>query len=159
MKAVIDEEVLQKITQICEEKGVHIIEAALRGGASRRRLEIFIDSETGVTHTHCHEISRAIDNAFENTDFIDSVEHIDVSSPGADSPLKFGWQYTKHTGRTLEGVLKTGTAFKGKILSSDADAVTIEPEVDKKTLKRHQKPEPQILPFNEIKSANIALKW
>jgi len=159
LKSAIDDEILQKIADICENHGVHIVEASLRGGASRRRLEIFIDSETGITHNHCHDISRAIDDAFENTDFIDSVEHIDVSSPGADSPLKFSWQYVKHAGRTLEGVLKNGTAFKGKILSSDDAAVTIEPEVDKRTLKRHQKPEPQIVPFSEIDLAKIALKW
>ncbi|MES2766870.1 MAG: hypothetical protein V4642_13430, partial [Bacteroidota bacterium] len=157
MKTAIDEEILQKITSICEEKGVHIVEASLRGNPMKQRLELFIDSEDGVTHTHCHAISRAIDDAFENTDFIDSVEHIDVSSPGADSPLKFSWQYVKHAGRTLEGSLKNGTAFKGKILSSDSNAVTISPEVDKKTLKRHQKPEPQILPFADIDYSDLTI--
>jgi ribosome maturation factor RimP len=159
LKAVLSPEIEQKIAEICENHGAHLVGAALRGGTLRRRLEIYIDSETGVTHNHCHDVSRAIDDAFENTDFIDSVEHIDVSSPGADAPLKFSWQYIKHEGRTLEGILKDGTAFKGKILGSDENAVTIEPDVDKKTLKRHQKPEPLALSFSDIETAKIALKW
>ncbi|HYF04487.1 MAG TPA: hypothetical protein VEC36_13980 [Patescibacteria group bacterium] len=155
----IEENILETIRQTCEENGVHLVSAALRGGSTRQRLEIFIDSENGVTHENCQNVSHALDEKFENTDFIDAIQHIDVSSPGADSPLLFSWQYKKHTGRTLEGVLKNGTAFKGKILESDDVAVTIEPEVDKKTLKRHQKPEPIPLPFDEIKKAQIVLNF
>ena len=88
-----------EIQRIVESLGFLFIEAVIRGNDRQHVLEIFVDSESGVSTDDCAEISRAINEFFElNEDQIGNYR-LDVSSPGVDRDLKYLKQYPKHLNR------------------------------------------------------------
>ena len=82
--------------------GAEVIEIILRGDPTRRVIELFVDSEAGVSLHLCQEISKSLIQEIEKSALAVGSYRLDVSSPGIDRPLKFPWQYRKHTGRTME---------------------------------------------------------
>ena len=65
------------------------------------RIFVDIDGDNGVTIDDCIELSRAIENGLnrEEEDF-----ELNVSSAGADSPLKMPRQFRRHVGRDVSVV-------------------------------------------------------
>ncbi len=77
------------------------------------QIEIYIDGDNGLAIHDCVELSRFIEKSLdrEQEDF-----SLEVSSPGALSPLKSLRQYKKHLGRDLEIELLDGTKKEGKLI-------------------------------------------
>jgi ribosome maturation factor RimP len=50
-------------------------------------LRLFIDTEGGVGHELCAEVSRAVGDALDALDFIEPSYNLEVSSPGLERPL------------------------------------------------------------------------
>ena len=68
----------------------------------------------------------------ELEEIIDVAFVLEVSSPGADSPLKFERQYTKNIGRTLKVTLEDLSEVKGTLTQVSNGKITLEPEAKKK---------------------------
>ena len=161
-KIPVPAEVQHFIKECCEEQNVHLIETYLRGNTPRQILEVFIDSENGVTHEDCKIISDIIDAKFEETDFMDSVASVEVSSPGADRPLEYRWQYRKHIDRMLESKLKDGSTVKGKLISVDDHGFTLKLDLTKKEIqeaKKNKMPLERTISFDDVAESRIVLKW
>ena len=105
MKLSLPDHIHEQIQELCRQNEVHLLEAVLRGSPQKMLLEIFIDSETGILHSHCKNIGKSLNDISETDEFLAKVTQIEVSSPGADQPLQYEWQYPKHIGRTLECTL------------------------------------------------------
>lgn len=116
------------------------------------RIMLFIDGDQAVTIDDCVKLSRHIESGLdrETEDF-----ELQVSSAGADQPLKFPRQYPKHTGRTL-AVKTTEGIFKGKLESCDQLGLTLLIPADKKKKKEEEK---ITLTFDQIVEAKIELTF
>ena len=92
------------------------------------RIMVFIDGDTPVTIEDCVKLSRLVDAKLdrEQEDY-----ELQVSSAGADQPLKMARQYPKHTGRTLNVQTETGV-LKGKLESCDSNGIGLLIPADKK---------------------------
>ena len=89
------------------------------------RIYVDIDGDNGVTIDDCIELSRAIEGQLDRDeeDFA-----LDVSSAGADQPLKLTRQYRKNVGRELEVVTVDGERAEGTL--EDASDEGIIPAVE-----------------------------
>src|SRR5437867_1520761 len=81
--------------------GVHLIDLVMKTDRRDRLVEIYIDSEQGITTETCSEVSREVDRLIASAGIVPDSYRLTVSSPGIARPLKYAWQYRKHIGREL----------------------------------------------------------
>jgi ribosome maturation factor RimP len=93
------------------------------------RIYIFIDGDHGVTIADCVELSRCIESNLdrESEDF-----ELNVSSSGADQPIRLPRQYLKNTGRSLQVKLSDDKTVTGKLNEVNENGIVIEIKEDKK---------------------------
>ena len=103
-----------------------LVEALLKPG---NRVYVFIDGDHGVTIDDCVKVSRMLEKSLdrETEDF-----ELNVSSAGADQPLRMPRQYPKNIGRSLHIKLADEKELKGKLMSTDENGITLLTEGDKK---------------------------
>lgn len=85
-------------------------------------VELTIDSDSSVSIEECVELSRRINEAFEDTDEDFSLT---VSSAGIGQPLRVLRQYLKLIGRPVEVLLAGGTKILATLLAADAESITL----------------------------------
>jgi ribosome maturation factor RimP len=95
-------QIFNRIEEIVSSHGFLLIDINFRGDHHLRILEIYIDSEKGITTVDCSNVSRAINEVVENEKLMESSYRLDVSSPGVERPLKYLAQYIKHINRKFE---------------------------------------------------------
>ena len=105
-------------------------------------IEIYIDSDTGVTIDHCVELSRFIESRLDR-----DVEDFELSvlSWGLTGALKMDRQLQKYVGKEVEAKTKETGKVKGKLVGFDADKVEIEPAPKKASKKKPVVEQPNLL--------------
>jgi ribosome maturation factor RimP len=86
-------------------------------------IVVELDNDKGISIDDCISVSRAIEHNLdrEAEDF-----SLQVTSPGADKPLKVWRQYVKNLGRSVEVTLLDGKVETGKMISVTDDGITLE---------------------------------
>ncbi|MBY0425831.1 MAG: ribosome maturation factor RimP [Cytophagales bacterium] len=113
-----------------------------------KKINVYIDSDGPVTIEDCTKLSRKINKAAEEENLIEGDYTLEVSSPGAESPLLFNRQYKKNIGRNFKVEQQDKTVIEGKLIHADESTVQIEVTVKKNTTIVE-------IPFSEIKKANV----
>lgn len=116
--------------------------------AKTKRINVFIDSDGPLTIEDCTKLSRLINKAAEEENLIEGDYTLEVSSPGADAPLKFLRQYVKHIGRNLKVEKNDKTTVQGKLISANENQINLE-IIEKKNSTTVE------IPFSDIKKANV----
>ncbi|MCF8382601.1 MAG: ribosome maturation factor RimP [Chlorobium sp.] len=91
-------------------EGVYLVRLQVKGSGKHRKIEVLLDSDTGIRIDQCSFFGRRIREQIE----IDieqpalTGEDFDlvVSSPGLGEPVLMPRQYIRHTGRLLKVVYK-----------------------------------------------------
>lgn len=124
------------------------------------KLEVFVDSDSGVTFEKCQRISRYLESFLDEDLMLGDNYTLEVSSPGIGRPLKLPRQYRKNIGRDVEVTLKEGNVKKGKLVDVTDFAATLEELVVTKVGKKKKKELVQtIIPFEDIKKALIQISF
>ena len=115
------------------------------------RIYVDIDGDNGVTIDDCIALSRAIESQLDRDeeDFA-----LDVSSAGADQPLKLTRQYLKNIGRDVEAVTFDGEKLEGELVAADDEQFTIRTKGTKK-----QAPHEVVLQRRDMKSTRVVIKF
>ncbi len=87
--------------EVLEGTGLFVVDVAVRGAEGRRVVEVFVDGPAGAGIEELAETSRRLSFALDTEDAIPGSYRLDVSSPGADRPLKDPRQYPRLVGKTL----------------------------------------------------------
>jgi ribosome maturation factor RimP len=124
-------------------------------------LEIFLDSDSGMTFEKCQRISRALEATIDAEKWLGEEYTLEVSSPGISRPLKFPRQYKKNIGRTLELMLVNEDSIKTGILKEATEAhIVVEITTKVKEGKKNRTDIQQITaPYATIKKAIIKLSF
>ena len=144
----------ENIVQIAEEitslSGFFLIDIVIRGTERNRVIEVFIDGEKNITAKDCAEISRKLNEVFEEKEVIKAVYRLDVSSPGIDRPLLYLKQYPKHINRKFEITYNCGDEekkLKGTLIKVEDENFTF---LTKKE---------QIINFKDIINAKVLISF
>ena len=115
------------------------------------RIFVDIDGDNGVTIDDCIALSRAIEGQLDRDeeDFA-----LDVSSAGADSPLKLTRQYVKNIGRDVEVVTFDGQKCEGALTAADDSGFVIRTRGTKK-----QAPQELRMEYKDVKSTRVVLQF
>ena len=124
------------------------------------KLEVFVDSDSGLTLDKCQRISRYLESFIDEEGWFDGKYTLEVSSPGLSRPLKLKRQYKKNIGRELEVSLNDGTKKTGVLKAVGEELITLEETVVLKEGKKKKKSVVQTeLPFDRIKKTFVAISF
>lgn len=119
---------------------------------SDSRIYVFIDSDERVIIEDCIRISKYVEGNLdrEAEDF-----ELNVSSYGANQPLKFPRQYVKNMGRLIEVEKNDASIVEGTLTLADDQSITVVVPAKK---KKDTPLEVSIL-YSEIKEAKIKISF
>ncbi len=134
-------------------KGIFLIDVLVRGQRNDLLVEVFVDGDTGVDAGTCAEISRALGKDLDGSVLAGETYTLTVSSPGLDRPLKFPRQYTKHVGRGISVMVRSGASterLRGVLVAAGDRSIQVQPEPRGTTRE---------ISFVEIVEAKIEPRW
>ncbi len=136
-------EIVKKVTELTNEvvkdTEIEIFDIEYVKEGPRYFLRIFIDKENGINIQDCEKVSRAVEPLIDEADFIKPAYILEVSSPGADRPLKKDSDYEKYSGKIID--LKLYKAidgikeFQGELMGLSDDKETIKLVIDNKEVE------------------------
>ncbi|WP_078554617.1 ribosome maturation factor RimP [Bacillus alkalicellulosilyticus] len=117
-------------------------------------LRVYIDSDNGVDIEECGKVSEQLSEKLDETDPIKQAYFLEVSSPGAERPLKNEKDLHKSVGKnvyvTTYEPIDGEKAFEGVLLSFDGKELIIEVKI--KTRKKAV-----TIPHEKMASARLAI--
>jgi ribosome maturation factor RimP len=130
-------------------------EIELSRAGRRRVLRVVVDSEEGVDLDACAELSRVISDKLDESDAMGEGEYqLEVTSPGAERPLKEHRHYVRAAGRLARFQLHEGGDLVARILTVDDDGLDLEvPGV------KGRKPTARRVAFDEIAKARVEIEF
>lgn len=93
------ENIQNLVSEIIAGSDIFLVDIVVRGERTGKVIEIFIDTDAGISLEECARISRELSAKLDETDIMAGRYRLDVSSPGLDRPLKIRRQYEKNIGR------------------------------------------------------------
>ncbi|MBN3035161.1 MAG: ribosome assembly cofactor RimP [Bacteroidales bacterium] len=120
------EKILKLLEGILSSRKLFLVDVKIRKG---NLIEIFIDSDSGVTIYECADVSRAIEALLDRDteDF-----ELRVSSPGLDQPFKTHRQLLKYIGSKIMVKQLDGSEITGKLEEADELHLLVKPDRVKK---------------------------
>ncbi len=113
-------------------------------------LRIFVDKDGGIDIDECGRISEYVSEMLDKNDPISGAYFLEVSSPGAERPLKKPEDVRKAVGKhvfiTTYEPVGGAKEFEGRLLSFEDDVVVVE-EGKKKVS----------VPYSKVASARLAV--
>lgn len=113
-------------------------------------LRIYVDKEGGIDIDDCGLISEYMSQKLDENDPIDEAYFLEVSSPGAERPLKKADDVRKAVGKdvfvTTYEPIGGSKEFEGKLLSFDNDELVI-------VFGKKQ----ATVPYDKVASARLAI--
>jgi ribosome maturation factor RimP len=156
--------ILSKVTEIVEEM-VHpildelhleLVDVEYVKEGPNWFLRVYIDKDTGVDIDECAVVSEKLSEKLDEVDPISENYFLEVSSPGAERPLKKDKDFEKAIGKnvyikTYEPIEKEKT-FEGVLTAFDGKTVTVEVKIKtrKKTI---------VIPYEKVAKARLAVSF
>ena len=115
------------------------------------RIFVDLDGDNGINIDDCIEVSRAIENSLnrDEEDF-----ELNVSSAGADSPLKMPRQYRRHVGRELSVEPFEGAKVEGILTEAGDSQFTIKTKGSKKEPSKEL-----TFAYEDVKTARVIIRF
>ncbi|MEH7177178.1 ribosome maturation factor RimP [Neobacillus vireti] len=147
--------VVEELAQpIIQELALELVEVEFVKEGKNWFLRVYIDKENGVDIEDCGIVSERLSEKLDELDPITQNYFLEVSSPGAERPLKKAKDFEKAIGKNV--FIKTyepidgEKGFEGTLLDYNGEIVKIEMKI--KTRKKVIE-----IPFEKVASARLAI--
>lgn len=119
--------VTELLTPILEEMKLELVDIEFKKEGTNYFLRVFIDNETGnIDIEDCGTLSERLSQRLDEVDPIPMAYFLEVSSPGAERPLRnerdFHKALGKHVHITTKEPVGGNTVFEGELVAFDTDA-------------------------------------
>ncbi|WP_316568522.1 ribosome maturation factor RimP [Neobacillus sp. YIM B06451] len=155
---------MSKVTEVVEELatpivndlGLELVDVEYVKEGRDWFLRLYIDKENGVDIEECGTVSERLSEKLDELDPIPHNYFLEVSSPGAERPLKKEKDFINSIGKNV--FIKTyepidgEKSFEGTLLEYDGQTVKLEIKV--KTRKKTVE-----IPFEKVASARLAVTF
>jgi ribosome maturation factor RimP len=109
--------------------GMDLESVRVTAAGRRRLLRVVVDSDRGVSLDDAAVVSRSLSAALDAVAVMGDFPYtLEVSSPGVDRPLTDSRHWRRAVGRLVRVPVADSGAVAGRILSADADGVTMDVE-------------------------------
>ena len=156
MSKKVTEIVEEMAAPILEELNLELVEVEYVKEGRNWFLRVYIDKENGVDIEECGIVSEKLSEKLDEKDPISNNYFLEVSSPGAERPLKKDSDFIKAVGKNVH--IKTyepidnEKEFEGILKNFDGDMVTVEIKI--KTRKKEI-----TIPYDKIAKARLAISF
>ncbi|OCA89599.1 ribosome maturation factor RimP [Pradoshia sp. D12] len=156
MSKKVTEIVEEMAAPILEELNLELVEVEYVKEGRNWFLRVYIDKENGVDIEECGIVSERLSEKLDEKDPISNNYFLEVSSPGAERPLKKDSDFMKAVGKNVH--IKTyepidnEKEFEGILKDFDGDTVIIEIKI--KTRKKEI-----TIPYDKIAKARLAISF
>ena len=138
------EAVRNEAGQVAGRNNAFVVDIALRGDRGSALIQVFVETDKGVTVDECAKISRELVQTLDDKNVISGRYRLEVSSPGLDRPFTSFKQYTRNVGRQLRIVkISNGIQVSGRLQAASDLSIEL------------QTPDGQslVIPISEIQEA------
>lgn len=146
IKSVVEE----MVRPFLDENGFELVDIEYVKEGSNYFLRVFVDKEGNIDIDECGRISEYLSEKLDQNDPIPDAYFLEVSSPGAERPLKKPEDVRKAVGKhvfvTTYEPIDGSKEFEGKLLAFEGDELVV--EIGK---KKHA------LPYAKVASARLAI--
>ena len=100
-----------------------------QSGHSGRTLRISIDRIEPITIEDCERVSRVAGPLIDHSNYIDGPYDLEVSSPGAERPLRSHGDYERFNGKRVNVRYRTGeaeTIVEGQLVAVDGAGIAVQ---------------------------------
>lgn len=140
------------IHQLIENSDIYLVDVLISESKIRKKITVFLDTDEGIKIDDCSKISHQLGLKLE--EIIENAFVLEVSSPGADSPLKMERQFLKNIGRTLKVITVEEEEIKGVLVNFLNNEIEIQPEKKKKLVFDSKK-----IKLEKIKEAKVIISF
>ncbi|SIS56452.1 ribosome maturation factor RimP [Virgibacillus pantothenticus] len=144
------------VLPILEQKNLELVDVEYVKEGKNWFLRVYIDKEGGVDITECGEVSEELSEQLDQRDPISDAYFLEVSSPGAERPLKKKQDFVENINKQvyvkLYEPIHGEKVYEGKLIDFTNDVLTISYKV--KT--RNQTVE---IPFDKVAKARLAVTF
>jgi ribosome maturation factor RimP len=117
--------------------GMDLESVRVTAAGRRRLLRVVVDSDRGVSLDDAAAVSRDLSAALDSVAVMGEFPYtLEVSSPGVDRPLTDLRYWRRAVGRLVRVTVANSGPVVGRIISADADGVTLDVEGDPRTRRR-----------------------
>ncbi|MEW5321146.1 ribosome maturation factor RimP [Geobacillus thermoleovorans] len=154
MSKKVTETVEQLVTPILDEMGLELVDIEYVKEGKNWFLRVFIDSDDGVDIEQCGAVSEKLSEKLDEVDPIPHNYFLEVSSPGAERPLKKAKDFAKAMGKhvyikTYEPI-EGEKQFEGELTAFDGTTVTL-------LVKERGRQKTVAIPYEKVASARLAV--
>ncbi|CEH31954.1 hypothetical protein AM501_20830 [Aneurinibacillus migulanus] len=140
----------EMVAPILEEENLELVEIEYKKEGSNWFLRVYIDKEGGVDIEDCGRVSEKLSKKLDEIDPIPGAYFLEVSSPGAERPLKkeqdFERAVGKHVHVTTYEPINGSKVFEGELVSYDG-----------KQLEIKEAKASALIPRDKVASARLAI--
>jgi len=100
-----------------------------QSGQSGRTLRISIDHNEPITIEDCERVSRVAGPLLDHANLIQGPYHLEVSSPGAERPLRTHHDYERFNGKRVNVRYRSGEAeavVEGQLVAVDSAGIAVQ---------------------------------
>ncbi|SDG99107.1 ribosome maturation factor RimP [Alteribacillus persepolensis] len=141
---------------ILEEMNLELVDVEYKKEGKNWFLRLFIDGEDGVDIEECGKVSEQLSEKLDEEDPIQGMYYLEVSSPGAERPLKNASDIQRSIGKhvyvTTYEAIDGDKAFEGCLQDFDGDTLTIEGKVKQKNVVYK-------VPYDKVAKARLAVQF
>ncbi len=141
---------------IADEVGVELVDIEYKKEGSSWFLRVFIDKPEGVDIDDCSRVSERMSEQLDIVDPIQNAYFLEVSSPGAERPLRKPADYEKAVGKlihiSLYEPIDGKKAIEGLLKNYNSESLEIEFAV--KSVKRSM-----VIPVGRIASGHLSVEF
>lgn len=133
-----------------EDNGFELVDVEYVTEGKNRFLRVYVDKEGGIDIEDCSAVSEYLSRRLDETDPIPDAYFLEVSSPGAERPLKKPRDFEQATGRhiyvTTYEPVEGRKEFEGTLSEYREDEIVV--EVGRQTVA---------IPLNKVANARLAV--
>ena len=156
MSRIIIDSVSELIQPILSERDLELIDIEYIKEGSDWFLRVYLDKVGGIDLTECSIVSEALSEGLDELDLIKEAYYLEVSSPGAERPLKTKEDFKQHIEHniyvTLYAPIDGSKDYEGILKSIEDDIVVIEYKI-KTRVKQVS------IPYERIAKARLAVTF
>ncbi|MFH2035083.1 MAG: ribosome maturation factor RimP [Candidatus Zixiibacteriota bacterium] len=127
------DDIIELVTPLLESENFDLVEIKLSQYKRNSRVQLFVDSDKGVSIEDCIRLTKLLEPHLEASNFFEYGYIVEISSPGLDRPLKTARDFKRRVGEKIRLLFVDDMfpAIEGELTDSDESSIELTIE-DKK---------------------------
>jgi ribosome maturation factor RimP len=119
--------------------GLDLVEVEVKGHAGSRVVRLVVDADEGVDVEDCALLSQDVGGVLDEQDVVPGRHTLQVTSPGADRPLRTPRDFARNVGRPVRLQARPGAELPGElsgvVVAAGDESVTLEVDGERRVVR------------------------